>query len=116
MVQSKKKDTARKGQKQEEKRGFGRARKIKGSTRHGYTEELLSPYGGLLPLVKLWEALQFDSLFSQTYLEPRRKNRDITSFSWDVRIYSFNCHSHLWLSRSQPGERSQPQAAQVILE
>lgn len=72
MVRSKKKDTARKGQKQGENQWFGRARKIKGSTRHGYTEELLSPYGGLLPLVKLWEALQFDSLFSQTYQEPRR--------------------------------------------
>jgi hypothetical protein len=72
MVKSKGQDTGGKGQKQGKREGFGKARKIKGSTRHGYTEELLSPYGGLLPLVKLWEALQFDVVFSQTYLEPLR--------------------------------------------
>ena len=52
-----------------------KTRKIKASTRHGYTNEYLSPYGGLLPLVKLWDGLKFESLFSKLYCEPSRETQ-----------------------------------------
>jgi len=75
MVKSKKQHNGKKGQKQGEKGQARKTRKIKASTRHGYTDELMSPYGGLLPLVKLWDALKFESLFSEVYCEPVRESQ-----------------------------------------
>ena len=73
MVKSRNKNNRKRGQKQGEKESQGKARKIKASTRHGYTKEYLSPYGGLLPLVKLWDALKFEDLFKTAYIEPGRQ-------------------------------------------
>ena len=75
MVKSKKQDNEKKGQRQEGKGHARETRKIKASTRHGYTDEYMSPYGGLLPLVKLWDALKFESLFSKQYCEPIRESQ-----------------------------------------
>jgi hypothetical protein len=75
MVKSKKQHNEKEGQKQGEKEHPRKTRKIKASTRHGYTDELMSPYGGLLPLVKLWDALRFERLFSEVYREPRRESQ-----------------------------------------
>ena len=74
MVKSKKQHNEKGGQKQGEKGEARKTRKIRASTKHGYTDELMSPYGGLLPLVKLWDALKFESLFSEVYREPVRKS------------------------------------------
>ncbi len=75
MVKSEKQHNEKKGIKQGEN-GYGRkTRKIRASTRHGYTNEYLSPYGGLLPLVKLWDVLKFESLFSKLYCEPSRETQ-----------------------------------------
>lgn len=52
MVKSKNQHNQKEGVKQEGKGGGSKARKIKASTHHGYVDEHLSPYGGLLPLVK----------------------------------------------------------------
>ncbi len=73
MVKSKDKHTQKKGLKQGGKEARRRPKKIKASTRHGYTNQFLSPYGGLLPLVKLWDALKFESLFVRSYCEPSRQ-------------------------------------------
>lgn len=73
MVKSKRKNNRKRGQKQEENKGRGKPRKIKASTRHGYTDDYLSPYGGLLPLVKLWDALKFEELFKKVFIEPGRQ-------------------------------------------
>jgi len=75
MVKSKKQHNEKKGQKQGGKGHPRKTRKIRASTRHGYTDELMSPYGGLLPLVKLWDALKFESLFSEVYCEPVRESQ-----------------------------------------
>ena len=73
MVKSKKKINRKRGLKQGENKRPGKARKIRASTRHGYTDEHLSPYGGLLPLVKLWEALKFEDLFKKVFTESLRQ-------------------------------------------
>jgi len=75
MVKSKKEHNEKKGQKQGGKEHPRKTRKIKASTRHGYTDELMSPYGGLLPLVKLWDGLKFEVLFSEVYCEPVRESQ-----------------------------------------
>ena len=75
MVKSKKQHNQKKGIKQGEKEGSGKTRKIKASTRHGYVDEHLSPYGGLLPLVKLWDGLKFEVLFATRYCEPARETQ-----------------------------------------
>lgn len=75
MVKSEKQHNEKKGQRQGEKEHVGNTRKIKASTPHGYTNEYMSPYGGLLPLVKLWDALKFESLFSEVYCEPARETQ-----------------------------------------
>ena len=60
MVKSEKQHNQKGGIKQGKKEHGRKARKIKASTPHGYTDEYLSPHGGLLPLVKLWDALKFE--------------------------------------------------------
>ncbi len=75
MVKSKNQHNQKKGVKQGENERLRKTRKIKASTPHGYTDEYLSPYGGLLPLVKLWGALKFESLFSGVYCEPVRETQ-----------------------------------------
>jgi len=73
MVKSKDKHTQKKGLKQGGEEDSRKPRKINASTPYGYTKEFLSPYGGLLPLVKLWDALQFETLFARSYCEPSRE-------------------------------------------
>jgi len=75
MVKSEKQHNQKRGIKQGEKEHSRKTRKIKASTPHGYTNEYMSPYGGLLPLVKLWDGLKFESLFSELYCEPRRETQ-----------------------------------------
>jgi hypothetical protein len=75
MVKSEKQHNQKKGIKQGEKEHGRKTRKIKPSTHHGYTDEYMSPYGGLLPLVKLWDGLKFESLFSEVYCEPSRETQ-----------------------------------------
>ena len=67
MVKSEKQHNQKRGIKQGENERTGKTRKIKASTPHGYTDEYLSPYGGLLPLVKLWDGLKFEGLFAEVY-------------------------------------------------
>jgi hypothetical protein len=75
MVKSKNQHNQNKDVKQGEDERSRKTRKIRGSTTYGYTDEHLSPYGGLLPLVKLWDGLRFESLFSEIYCEPGRETQ-----------------------------------------
>ena len=75
MVKFKNQHNQKEGVKQGGKEGGSKTRKIKASTRYGYIDEHLSPYGGLLPLVKLWDGLRFDVQFSTLYCEPTRETQ-----------------------------------------
>ena len=48
------------------------ARKINASTRYETCTEQLSPYGGLLALIKFFDLVQFKALFNSTYQKPSR--------------------------------------------
>jgi hypothetical protein len=72
MVRLRKKLTRKKLVKQGRKQSLGRAIKVGPSTPHGYTDEYLTPFGGLLALEKLLDGLKFEDLFKQLFLEPTR--------------------------------------------
>ena len=72
MVRLKKKTTPKKLVKQGRKQSHGRAIKIGPSTPYGYTDEHLTPFGGLLALEKLLDGLQFQELFENLFIEPAR--------------------------------------------
>ena len=72
MVRLRKKTTRKKLVKQGRKQSHGRARKIGPSTPYGYTDEYLTPFGGLLALEKLLDGLKFEELFEELFLEPTR--------------------------------------------
>ena len=48
------------------------ARKINASTAYGTCSEWLSPFGGLLPLIKFLDLIKFEEVFEHLYLAPRR--------------------------------------------
>jgi len=72
MVRLRKKTTRKRPVNQGRKRSHGRAIKIGPSTPYGYTDEYLTPFGGLLALEKLLDGLKFEELFAQLFLEPTR--------------------------------------------
>lgn len=49
------------------------ARKINASTRYETCTEQLSPFGGVLSLIKFFDLVNFQEIFSSTYVEPTRK-------------------------------------------
>jgi hypothetical protein len=49
------------------------ARKISASTEFETCTERLSPFGGLLPLIKFLDLVRFKEIFNSTYLAPRRE-------------------------------------------
>ena len=75
MVKSKNKDKRKSRKKQGRKPVAAKANKIGPSTPYGYTEEKLTPYGGLLPLEKFLDGIKFKELFQSLYIEPGRKSR-----------------------------------------
>ena len=52
-----------------------RARRIKASTAFETCTEQISPFGGLLGLIKFLDLVQFEEIFNQVYLAPGRKVR-----------------------------------------
>jgi hypothetical protein len=54
------------------KQSLAQAIKIGPSTPYGYTDEHLTPFGGLLVLEKLLEGLQLQELFESLFVEPAR--------------------------------------------
>jgi len=53
----------------------GRARKINASTAYGTCGEQLSPFGGLLGLVKLLDLIDFRKHFNEVYITPSRETK-----------------------------------------
>jgi hypothetical protein len=49
------------------------AREIKASTAYGTCTERLSPFGGLLALIKFLDLIRFEELFNHVYQTPKRK-------------------------------------------
>ena len=72
MVRLKKSITQKRSVNQGRKQPGRRAIKIGPSTPYGYTDEHLTPFGGLLALEKLLDGLQFEELFENLYIEPAR--------------------------------------------
>lgn len=48
-------------------------RKIKASTAYGTCTERLSPFGGLLALIKFLDLMKFEEIFDHTYRVPTRR-------------------------------------------
>jgi len=80
MVNSRKKDRKKRRIKQGQNRNAAGAKKIGPSTPYGYTDEHLTPYGGLLPLEKFLDAVRFKELFATVFVEPGRKTRSGSYF------------------------------------
>jgi hypothetical protein len=47
-------------------------RKITGATAYGYVEEHLTPFGGVLPLEKLFDGLEVEEVFAEHFIAPAR--------------------------------------------
>jgi hypothetical protein len=72
MVRLKKSITQKEPVNQGRKQPLRQAIKIGPSTPYGYTDEHLTPFGGLLALEKLLDGLQFQELFENLFVEPAR--------------------------------------------
>ena len=55
-------------------KGNARVNKINASTAYDTCREQLSPFGGLLALIKFLDLLTFDQMFHELYLPPRRRS------------------------------------------
>jgi hypothetical protein len=55
------------------KANSARARKINASTPYETCTEQLSPFGGLLPLIKFFDLVDFKQIFNSGYIAPRRE-------------------------------------------
>ncbi len=55
------------------KKNFVKAKKINASTPYDTCKEQLSPFGGLLPLIKFFDLIGFRQIFDSAYIAPSRK-------------------------------------------
>ena len=73
MVKGREKDTGKSGICKGFREGSGEPRKIMASTAYGTCTERLSPFGGLLALIKFLDLIGFEEVFEHTYRVPRRE-------------------------------------------
>jgi len=73
MVKKQNKDNAKRQGNQEEAVCPAKAGKIGHSTPYTYCSERLSPFGGLLGLVKFMELIKFKEIFEGLYIAPKRR-------------------------------------------
>jgi len=73
MVKRQKKNTRKKRISKGFKTNRGKARKINASTAYDTCAEQLSPFGGLLALIKFLDVVKFKEIFSFAYHKPTRK-------------------------------------------
>lgn len=73
MVRKQNKDTTNSPISKEFGQTEARARKINASTVFETCTEQITPFGGLLGLIKFLDLLQFEEIFNKLYLAPRRK-------------------------------------------
>ena len=72
MVKRRKKNTKKKRNGKGFKENGAKARKINASTVYETCTEQLSPFGGLLPLIKFFDLVGFKAIFNSTYRKPVR--------------------------------------------
>ncbi len=75
MVKSKKSKSWQNGNKKGVAKKSTKARKINASTAYETCSEQLSPFGGLLALIKFLDLIDFKSLFDSAYSAPKRSPR-----------------------------------------
>ena len=73
MVKRRKNNTKKKRNGKGFNENGAEARKINASTEFETCTEQLSPFGGLLPLIKFLDLVRFKEIFNSTYLAPRRE-------------------------------------------
>jgi hypothetical protein len=73
MVKRRKNNTKKKHNGKGFKENGAAARKINASTAYETCTEQLSPFGGLLALIKFLDLVRFKEIFDSTYLAPRRE-------------------------------------------
>ena len=73
MVKQKKKSNKKRRIGKGFKENGAKVRKINASTVFETCTEQLSPFGGLLPLIKFLDLIRFKEIFDSTYLAPRRE-------------------------------------------
>ena len=73
MVKRRKNNTKKKRPGKGFRQNGTKARKINGSTVYETCTEQLSPFGGLLPLIKFFDLSGFKEIFDSTYLAPARQ-------------------------------------------
>jgi hypothetical protein len=73
MVKRRKKNTRKKRSSKGFKANGTEARKINASTGYETCTEQLSPFGGLLALIKFFDMVKFKEIFNRAYHEPTRK-------------------------------------------
>ena len=72
MVKQRKKSNKKRHNGKGFKTNGAKARKIDASTIFETCTEQLSPFGGLLPLIKFFDLVGFKDIFNLAYLRPRR--------------------------------------------
>jgi len=73
MVKTQKEDSTGSNASKEFNQNSVDASKIKASTVYETCTEHLSPFGGLLALIKFFDLIGFEEVFHKTYIEPERK-------------------------------------------
>jgi hypothetical protein len=73
MVKSKKSKSRQNRNKKGVGKDSARTRKINASTAYETCSEHLSPFGGLLALIKFLDLIDFKNLFNSAYSAPKRK-------------------------------------------
>ena len=73
MVKRRKNNTKKKRTGKGFRQNGTKARKINASTAYETCTEQLSPFGGLLPLIKFFDLVGFKKIFDSTYLAPERQ-------------------------------------------
>jgi len=75
MVKKQKKDSRKRLASKHFNQNGGRSRKISASTAYGTCSEQLSPFGGLLGLVKFLDLFDFEKHFNDVYVAPSRETK-----------------------------------------
>ena len=73
MVKKQKKDNTKKLFSKEDNKKSAEARKINASTHYETCTEQLSPFGGILALIKFFDVVKFEEIIEHAYHKPKRK-------------------------------------------
>ncbi len=88
MVKQQKKSNSKKRNSKGFKRNRAEARKINASMVYETCTEQLSPFGGLLALIKFFDLINFKEIFDSAYQKPRENPIVFPAQVVDDRIFS----------------------------